>query len=332
MPEGLLIRRANGEPLVWPYGELRRASENVKGAPLRFERGGALPEVLMVGEHSLLNAIKLVAPSTRFGSSPFTGGRWLAWIAAALATALIAFFVLYQYALPALGERMAMIIPVSWEEALGRATVEQMAPERERCQAPAVEAIAARLRRVTPNSPYRYTLLVLDTPHVNAFAAPGGYIVVFRGLIEKTRSPEELAGVLAHEIEHVEKRHGTRAVLRSVAFWALISLVTGDSSATLVQLFGMLGELRYLRDDEAEADRGAMRRMVAARIDARAMIGVYRMLAKESVEMPKMVQYFSTHPEMGNRIKDLERMAREAGYRAEPLLRGEPWPPAVQCN
>jgi predicted Zn-dependent protease len=238
--------------------------------------------------------------------------------------------VAYLWVLPFVGDRVAMMIPVSAEEALGRAAVNEVTSAKTACRSAALDRIVDRLR--DSDSPYTYRVTVVDIPEVNAFAAPGGHIVVFRGLIEKTGSPEELAAVLAHEIEHVEGRHGTRAILRSISFWALLSLVAGDSGEVLVQLAGNLGDLRYQRGDESEADRNAMRRIQRARIDPRGMLRAYRMLDRESAEMPQLVNYFSTHPRIGDRIGELERMAKESVGRIDPLLPGGQWPPALDCT
>jgi Zn-dependent protease with chaperone function len=77
-----------------------------------------------------------------------------------------------------------------------------------------------------PGSPYHVRLLVADSPVVNAFAAPGGRIVVFRGLLEKTGRPEELAGVLAHEMQHVVLRHPLEAILRQISLRALAAVLS----------------------------------------------------------------------------------------------------------
>src|SRR5882724_4250501 len=80
---------------------------------------------------------------------------------------------------------------------------------------------------------YRIRVTIVDHPAVNAFAAPGGHIVVLRGLLERTRTPEELAGVLAHEIQHVYHRHPTRLVVQHTSAGLLAAAVAGDVSALM---------------------------------------------------------------------------------------------------
>ena len=116
-------------------------------------------------------------------------------------------------------------------------------------------------------------------PAINAFAAPGGQVVILRGLLEKTASPEQLAGVLAHELQHVYQRHTTRAILEQTATTFLLSAISGDLSGGLA--WGLegartLGSLHYSRTHEREADIEGLRMMQAARLDPAAMISLLR--------------------------------------------------------
>src|SRR5438270_501081 len=108
--------------------------------------------------------------------------------------------------------------PVQWEAQLGQDVMEEVTRRTERCGDPqlatALEEIVATLTTAWTPSLYTFRVTVLDVPAINALAAPGGYIAVYRGLLEKTEAPEELAGVLAHEMQHVLHRDATRALIR----------------------------------------------------------------------------------------------------------------------
>ena len=149
----------------------------------------------------------------------------------ALAAAVFVGSGIYFWGAHAMGDLAAAALPPSWEKRLGDAAVRQIAPEEDRCDDPvkteAVETIVRRLSAARGQSPYEYNV-VLASGMMNAFAAPGGRVVVFDELIEMTESPEELAGVLAHEIEHVERRHSTRALFRDLTVNAIQAAVTGD--------------------------------------------------------------------------------------------------------
>ena len=162
---------------------------------------------------------------------------------------------------------------------------------------------------------------MVDAPDVNALAAPGGYIVVFRGLLERARTPDELAGVLAHEIEHVLHRHTTRAVIQHASTGLLLAALTGDMTGPLaygLESARVLGQLQYSRRAEEEADRDGMKLLLAARVDPAGMIGFFDDLAKG--EHPRRVlRYLSTHPSPTDRIAALRALA--AGAPGSPNAR-----------
>ncbi len=105
--------------------------------------------------------------------------------------------------------------------------------------------------RLTQGSRYQYKFHVALDKSVNAFAMPGGFVVVHTGLIQLAESPEELAGVLAHEIQHVEQRHSLRAMAQSLGLYAVLSLLVGDTSG-LASLGGDLLKLKFSRNHETE--------------------------------------------------------------------------------
>jgi len=249
---------------------------------------------------------------------------------AALLGIVAAFFL---WGLPAISAAIASLVPVSVEERLGAVVLEGMAPQLQRCRDDAVERIAAALQRASPASPYRFRVYVVNDGEVNAFAAPGGFIGVHRGLIEKTGSPEELAAVLAHEMQHVVQRHSTKGMMRGLTFLAVLSAALGDAGGAAAQVMGTLGQLHYNRRDESSADREGLRMLEHARIDPRAMVRMLRILEALAGDGPAMLRYLSTHPLPSDRITEMERLAAEAHYAHAPVLAGVRWPPpAADCR
>ncbi|MBI5627862.1 MAG: M48 family metallopeptidase, partial [Candidatus Rokubacteria bacterium] len=169
----------------------------------------------------------------------------------------------------------------------------------------------------------------VDDPTVNALAAPGGFIVVFRGLLERTRTPEELAGVLAHEIEHVLQRHATKALVQHVSTGLLFTALTGDVSGVMAYGFEsarVLGTLRYSRAAEEEADTEGMRLLLAAHIDPAGMIAFFEGMEKRRGEAPGLLTYLSTHPAPEERVARLTRLARApVPAPSRKLLDGYDW-------
>jgi len=183
---------------------------------------------------------------------------------------------------------------------------------------PAVEAISAIGSRLTTGSVHRYRWFVADRPGINAFAAPGGVVVVYSGLIRAAGSSEELAGVLAHEVAHAELRHTLRGVVKSLGLRALVALVLGDiSGSVFADAATRLTELRFSRDAEREADAEGLQRLVAARIDPAGMIRFYEKLAAEQRLSPPPI--LSTHPATGERFDSLRLEVSRLKGKWQPL-------------
>lgn len=170
---------------------------------------------------------------------------------------------------------------------------------------PSVEALAQIGAKLTTNSPHRYRWFVANEKAINAFAAPGGVVVVNAGLLRAISSPEELAGVLAHEIAHAELRHSLKGVVKSLGLRAIASLALGDYGGTaLAEGFKKLTELGFSREAEREADQEGLRRLVAARIDPQGMVRFFELLEKEQQLTPP--EFLSTHPSNAERIAALK--------------------------
>jgi len=167
----------------------------------------------------------------------------------------------------------------------------------------------------------------VEEESVNAFAVPGGQIVLFHGLIAKAQDAEELAGVLAHEIEHIRQRHSLRALFRELSLRATLAILTGNSSGMgpALEAAGALGALRYRRADEETADRDGMKLVQAARLDPRGIVRLLQRLDENSEGPPGGLQYLSTHPLTQDRADRLQRMADQARYTPVPLLPDYSW-------
>jgi beta-barrel assembly-enhancing protease len=240
---------------------------------------------------------------------------------------------LYLWGIPALASVAAARVPVAWETRLGAAVLDELAPPARRCDDPvlaqAVGDIAETLRRPARGSPYDFRVIVLDDPGVNALALPGGNIVILRGLLERTRRPEELGGVLAHEMQHVLLRHATRAVIQHASTGLLLTALSGDATGSMVyalQAARALGTLRYSRQAETEADREGMRLLLEAGVDPAGMLGFFETLAaRESGAARHVPGFLQTHPSPPDRLERLRALAASARSAPRPLLPGRDW-------
>ena len=334
MRSGLEVTTEAGT-LWWPYPEIRQTQGFYAGEEVRLERGGEIPEALLVSDAAFLSALHRVAPelATRFHDPARRRMRAKLTLVAALAVIGIT-TALYLWGIPAIAGIVASQVPASWEEGLGEAVVENLAPAPKRCTDPtltrAVEEITITLTRTLPSSHYTFRVMVVDNPTVNAIAAPGGFIVLFRGLVERTQTPEELAGVLAHEVQHILKRHATRLLVQNASTGLLVAALTGDASGAM--RFGLegariLGILRYSRGHEEEADLEGIRMLIAARIDPAGLIRFFESLKdkEQGKEGPAFLTYLSTHPSTADRVERLKALAAKADGKWITLLPDLQW-------
>ena len=214
-------------------------------------------------------------------------------------------------------------IPVEWEQPIGEAARSQfLAGQSVVKEGPAVAAvqeITTRLADAAPGNPYKFEVTVVRSDVVNAFALPGGYVVVFTGLLKKAESPEEVAGVLAHELNHVLLRHGLERIVKTAGLVAVVTIVVGDQQG-LVGLAKRLGvdllTLKFGREQETQADLQGLYLLHRAKIAPDGMIRFFERLS-ESDKL--QVEILSTHPMSAGRA---ERLKTEAAA----LSRQEPAP------
>jgi beta-barrel assembly-enhancing protease len=184
-------------------------------------------------------------------------------------------------------------------------------------------ALSTVVRRLYPTHPedfaFAVNICVVRGATVNAFAGLGGRIFVYEGLLREARSAEELAGVLAHEIEHVRGRHILEGLLVKLMSSEVVSLVSsGSSEASSAQVAGLLLGLRFGREQERAADEGGLRRLRDAQVDVSGFKRFFERMAGESV-MPTLL---SDHPASEDRATMVERFR---GGKVRAILSAEEW-------
>lgn len=201
-------------------------------------------------------------------------------------------------------------IPVEWEQKLGESAYRDVLAQQDVVKdGPAVAAlgeITHRLIEQIPNNPYTFEVTVVKSDVVNAFALPGGYVVVFTGLMKKAESGEEVAGVLSHELNHVLQRHGLERIVKTLGLVAVVTILVGDQQG-LIGLMKQVGvellSLKFGRAQETEADLTGLRLLHRAKIDPAGMIAFFERLSGKDAGR---VEWLSTHPMSAGRAERLK--------------------------
>ena len=148
---------------------------------------------------------------------------------------------------------------------------------------------------LAPASRYQYRFRVVNSNEVNAFALPGGDIVVHKGLFRIMTRPEQLAAVLAHEIQHVERQHGLRSSYRAMSLGAILVWTFGITTDGGVEMVHSLKQNKYARSLETEADLEGAELLMRAGINRQHMVDMLNLLAKQHTT--KVPAWLSDHPD-----------------------------------
>ena len=208
-------------------------------------------------------------------------------------------------------------VPPEWEQKLGEVAYSSFTSGRnvidEESLQKDLEDIVGPLLKVAQNENYDYMFHIIEDPTLNAAAFPGGHVIIHTGLILKTEKAEDLLGVLAHEIAHVNGRHSVRQLINTAGLYIVLSSIIGDIGAISgVVLDGgaKLLQLENSRSHETEADELGWDYLIKAQINPRGLIDCFKIMQKEmegiTGTIPAEMDFLSTHPALQNRIQYLE--------------------------
>ena len=314
--QGVRIEFEAGTTRIWRYEDFSVRQDRSQG-PLRLEYGEFPPEILEIADPEFGEVLgKRLPKKSLFLSVGF------AMLAVLLVPAII------YWGIPLASGWFAYFIPVSIEKQVGQYVIDEVFPSRIVCKTDAGEQALEKLvsRLVPPDSEYVFQVEVVDSGLVNAIAFPGGNILIFRGLLEKSPSSDAVAGVLAHEMQHVFQRHGTENLLNQVALSGLFKLLTVEANAIAETLFAgvrTLSLLKYTRELETEADALALQLLYQAGVDPVEMLAMFQVLKNHSSSLPESI---STHPDMSSRIEKLEIIIdQKTDFVSKPVLSKQSW-------
>lgn len=313
--------------LCWPWEEIQQTQGWYEGEHIRLERrarppagGGDSPfaEAVVVKNPAFLVALHEVAgPAVNHLHRLRTRAVRRRLLPIAMGCALLLVGISYWWGLPLLSRLAAYRVPPEWERSLGEQIASATTQGLPVCKAPqllqVIDDMTQRLSRATDQQDYRFRIHIVRSPQVNAAALPGGHVIIFSGLLAQSTRAEQVAAVLAHEIQHVVHRHGTQAILHNVASAVLLQMLLGDASqamSVVMQGAQTLGTLQYNRWQEAEADADAFRLLQQADIDPQAMAEFFMIMQRmeRQEQREALLPYFSTHPMTQARIDTLRTM------------------------
>jgi Zn-dependent protease with chaperone function len=223
-------------------------------------------------------------------------------------------------------------VPYEWEEQLGKSALGQIQVDSKFMPAdeadPLLKELTTPLLEALGQSPYTFRFYIVDEKSINAFAMPGGYIVIHSELLLRAKSADELLGVLAHEMAHVTERHGTRGVIAKAGAWIVFQAAIGDAGGLLTTVASaapFLLSQQYSRGFERDADEQGYELLKRADIDAKGMVKFFETIRDEEAAMRKKAkeqlgeksadvltdvpEFLRTHPLTDKRIRHIEQLA-----------------------
>ena len=233
----------------------------------------------------------------------------LALIGTILAVVLGVFFL----SVPLLAGPLSMLVPASVEDRVGGEMIDELAKTTQFCRSDAglaaldgvVDKIAA-----TTDGTYTFKVYVANDEVLNAFAAPGGHIVIYRSIIAEAESPDEVAGVVAHEMAHITEGHPARGMVQALGY-GVFGLLTGGEDGVGARLVKTAITSTYSRDDELDADRSGVEMLNAAGLDSHGLNSFFDTLDAKGQEIPGALEFLSTHPTGDNRKEQLKDLVKD---------------------
>ncbi len=255
---------------------------------------------------------------------------------------------------PVTGEKQHVAMSVDQEMALGLQAAPQMAQQMGGDVDPRQDPLATLVnevgRRIVHNSDARkspyvenfHFHLLNDPKTVNAFALPGGQVFITEGLLNRLENEAQLAGVLGHEIGHVINRHSAQQMAKGQLGQILTVAVgvgasgeddRGRKAQIVAAMVNQMGQLKFSRNDESEADHYGLKYMAEAGYDPSAMLDVMKILKKASGDRSPP-EFLATHPLPETRLEEIRAELKEAYPNGIPstLTKGQPLQPSGRSN
>jgi beta-barrel assembly-enhancing protease len=322
---GLRIVPEHGAAIDWSFDDLRAQTQIDARAAMAVFTSATQPGATLFVQ----NAVAVAGLAARAPHLTTKAERWSALKPGLMvgAVALVAGLSIWLLDLSP-SKAIARMMPEKARVALGEAALEGMIAGRRRCtDVSGVAALRKLHDRLQPGKSSLTAVTVVDWSLTNAFAVPGGSVVLTRAILEKASSPDEVAGVLAHELGHGQELHPEQGLVRGIGMWTAMQIMFTGSPGTLGNIGGALAQLSYSRDAEREADQRALDMLKAGGISAKPFAGFFRKMEKvepttTTGRMMRANDLFASHPQSAERIAKIEAVA---DYPSRPALSDDEW-------
>jgi len=300
------IRDEHGNPRIvfWPFDQIIRDSFWKRGQSL--VRCGTYPvQTIEVGAKEFADKLESIFKDRERSWISRTLNKNVMGMVKVLAVFFALLAAAYIWLIPFLAERLAKKVPISYEERLGDGIYNELKPSFV-IDAEKTAHINDFFRELNINSKYNIRITVVNENIANAFAMPGGNIIVYDKLIADMSGYEELAALLSHEFTHVNEKHTTRSLFRKLASSLFLSILLGDVGAVgnvIINNADDLKGLSYSRKLEKEADMNGLKLLSERKIDCNGFIRLFELLQKEVSETKDQpAEWISSHPDLKKRI------------------------------
>ncbi len=330
-PNGIQFQ-LGAEWINWPMADLRCLQDQARDSGMILDLEDNSEARLIIKDRAATMYLwSLPNTLTKRKTSAKMKRRVLLWGAGAIVSVCLIMFVI----VPALSNTLARYIPIEREVALGKYSLKQIewmvGDDKDLVcdNALGQAALTKMTKRLTDNFETEYPLDVRVFRHemVNAFAVPGGQVVLFEGLIKAAKTPEEVAGVLAHEFGHVVHRDPTRLSMRSAGTAGLLGMVFGDFAGgfAALALAEALVSANYSQDAEAQADVFSHELFARAQLPSRRFGNFFKQLRDEHGGGGRLMSHISSHPDLEGRENAAiaADVIGDAGF--EPILTAAQW-------
>ncbi|MCR6673478.1 M48 family metallopeptidase [Devosia ginsengisoli] len=332
----LVVRAGDGAELArWPTGDLFAVPSRKHELRLGANGLPAGARVVVTGRENVGRVLATLPVLTEKRRQQT--GREIR-IAVTATVALAAVIVAYLYGVPLLAGRIAGLVPPAWERSLGETVARQMEaslgdsgglvacdPDPDSLANRAIARFGAAVLEGS-GSPFELDITVVKSDIPNAFALPGGRVFFFSALLDQAETPDEFAGVLAHEVGHVAHRHGMEQLISTAGTGALIGFILGDMTGISVAagLGATIIDARFSRDAERQADSFAAHAAERMDFNPAGLADLINRVGADD-DFARALALLSTHPLTEDRKAALEVLSQQRPTGLEPPFTAAEW-------